>query len=320
MKLNTPLPNARPHEPSKEVWRRVLTTVIIALSVGYLLNVVLPDLGTVKTLIARVGIAQLISTVLLAAAMFLVSAYYNAHLLKRMGGLNVDTRDVFASYLQAQLVRYLPGKVWGLVYQARHLSKSIPSRNVILANLSQMLMTNLSALGVIASVLASAWWKSPWPLLALFPWMMMIELMHRNPRLEQWALIKTSSLLPSRFNDCSAVSIKPSKWIATGILIMEWLLYFAMILALLHGIAGPTDAMLLASWYAAASILALVAVIVPAGIAVREAIFVSAAPLLPVDSASLVGIAALLRICSVFAEILAALLGTFAMPAKANAS
>jgi hypothetical protein len=65
-----------------------------------------------------------------------------------------------------------------------------------------------------------------------------------------------------------------------------------------------TSALALATWYAAASLLSILAIAVPAGLVVREAIFVSLSGLSAVPQATLVVLAAAMRLAMTAGEVL----------------
>lgn len=300
--------------------RKVASWVVISAATAYLVHIVVPEIGSIGELFSRIGILQFVLSVACAVPMLLLSARYHAELVDRMSPGEANLLRLATSYLQAQLVRYLPGKVWGLVYQSHQLLDSHKPEVIVLANLFQMVMTSALAFGIVTSVLSAAFLQSIWPLGLIFPVIGLVEIVHRNPKVEQWAISAISRAIPERLYRLTQISMTPSRWRATAVLLLEWLFYYLMFAILLHGVMNGYEVFLLASWYAGASLLAVAAIIVPAGIAVREAIFVSAASLLPGDPATLIAIATLLRASSVAAELMAATLGTAALRVQASAT
>jgi hypothetical protein len=176
----------------------------------------------------------------------------------------------------------------------------------MLANLLQMLTTNILAVGVIASVLGSLLFGSPLPLLGLPVALLVVELLHRNPLLER-ALVRLAVVASrGRFGTRALldVPIAPSRWLATGILTAEWLVYFAAWAVLASGTLDLASALTLATWYAAASLLSILAIAVPAGLVVREAIFVSLGGMSAFPQATLVVLAALMRLAMTAGDVL----------------
>jgi len=238
--------------------------------------------------------------------MFVLKGIYHARLLQQLGHRSAPLPKLTATYLQAQLVRYLPGKIWGLVYQHRTIRESHDAGSVVFANMWQMFVTNVLALGVIVGLLGLHH-LGAWSVAVVFSAAILVEVIHRAPSLRDqpiaWLAERFQSLRIIR----SGRTGVPDPWISTGILVAEWVLFLLGFVLLFGAQLSSIDAMLLGAWYGTASILALAAFVVPAGLAVREAIFVSSGSLVPdADPAFLLVAATMLRFLMILAEFLAA--------------
>lgn len=243
--------------------------------------------------------------------MFILKALYQARLLQQLGHARAPLLRLSSAYLQSQLVRYLPGKVWGLVYQSRRIRDSHDAGTVVLANLWQMVVTNVLAMGVVMGLFSTRW-LGPWGAGLFIAAVTMVEVVHRVPSLRDRPFAWLAARVPSLGLTSPAMTATPDRWRSTGILVAEWIFYFLGFVSLLSAQLAPVDAILLATWYGAASILALAAFVVPAGLAVREAIFVSGGSFVPVvDPALMLVTATALRFLMIVAEILAAASITF---------
>lgn len=256
------------------------------------------------------------AAVLLAMAafvpMFVLKAFYQARLLQQLGHGHAPLLRLTSTYLQAQLVRYLPGKVWGLVYQSRRIRESHAGGTVVLANLWQMIVTNVLTLGVVAGVfglrLLGGWGAMP-----LFVAVVLVEAIHRAPSARDRSFSWLSRRAPKLGISLPPRPATPDRWLSTGILIAEWMFFFLGFVILLGAQLASVDAILMAAWYSAASLLALAAFVVPAGLAVREAIFVSSGSLIPAaDPALMLVTATMLRFLMILAECIAAAFLTLA--------
>lgn len=238
--------------------------------------------------------------------MFLLKALYHARLLQQLGHARAPLLSLSSAYLQAQLVRYLPGKVWGLVYQSRRIQDSHDAGTVVLANLWQMLVTNVLALGVIVGMFGTHW-LGAWSAVLFMVAVAVVEGVHRAPSLRDRPFAWLAARAPALGLTAPARAAMSDRWVATAILMAEWIFFFLGFVVLLGAQLVPMDAILLGAWYGAASILALAAFVVPAGLAVREAIFVSSGGLVPaMDPALMLVTATVLRFLMILAEFLAA--------------
>lgn len=290
-------PGRRAQRPA---WRRLFGAVLALSALMYLGWMVVKDFNSFWTTLRSQTAGALAAAMIAAIAMFAIKAIYHALLCERLSGKTNLMDHVIPAYAIAQVVRYLPGKVWGIVYQSGRLSQHLHPSVVVTANTSQTLMTNLLGSGIIGSVLAAAYLESPWPLGGVVFALVFTELLHRNPRVEAWLLGAVSRLLR---RPVDVQRIPPQMFRGTLMLALEWAAYYFMWSAIL-GSAIPTwSTIVISTWYAAASLLAIFAVAVPAGIAVREALFVSLAAMTAGTQGELVGYAALMRLILTLAEI-----------------
>jgi len=294
--------------PSKATpsWRKLLGLLLFALAMAYLAWLFAADSVGIAAAIGAISPWRLAAAIALLTTMSLLKTCYHANLLGRITGRTQLSATIAAAYAQAQVVRYLPGKVWGFLHQANQLSSGFSAQEVMLANLLQMLTTNILALGVITSVLGTLMSGSKLPLLGLPVTLLAVEVLHRNPLLER-TLVRLAVLASrGRFGtrDLLNVPVAPSRWLATAILTAEWMVYFAAWALLTNGFIDMASALALATWYAAASLVSILAFAVPAGLVVREAIFVSLGGLSAVPEATLVVLAAAMRLAMTAGDVL----------------
>lgn len=250
------------------------------------------------------------AAVLAAVPMYLVKAIYHIRLLERFSGVKMARSNAVTVYLQAQVVRYLPGKVWGLLYQSGRMASAIQPGVVVAANLWQMLITNVLALGVVGGLLLWGNHSPGWLSLTVGS-IVLVEFSHRWPIVESFGLGLVARIFPKLGVTLPHGRLLPMRWTGTAMLCTEWIFFFLAFMILLNGKQAVADAVILGAWYGGASIVALAAFVVPAGIAVREAIFVAAPSVVDLDAAYLMLVAALARVVFFGAEIVAALAATF---------
>lgn len=289
--------------------RRLLTWALILAAGAFLAHVLAPQMALVGGSIRDIDWWQVAAATLLATPMYALKGVYHLNLLDRLNRSRSSRRSALPIYLQAQIVRYLPGKIWGVVYQSQRMAGTHRASDVVIANLWQMATTNALAVGLVVSLLLALRVSAAW-LLLLLPVVAMLEWLHRHPAIETWGLRLLSRFLPKLAPLAASEPVPPMPWKGTALLCSEWIFYFLAFAAMLYGRVGWHEAALLGTWYGGASVLALAAFVVPAGIAVREAIFVAAPDLIGANAATLAVTAALARLTFLAAEIAAAAFAT----------
>lgn len=290
----------------KSPWRRLASVVLVALALAYLAWVLKDEAQSIGDAFASIAPWKIAVATLCATGMCLLKAIYHRQLLLRITARGAHADQIIPAYAQAQVVRYLPGKFWGLLHQANQLSSLFSVHEVMLANVLQMLATNLMSIGVIVSILGAALLGSAWPLLGLPLTLALIELLHRKPLLDRYLVRLVVSLGRGRFGtaELATLPIKPVRWLGTLVLSAEWLAYYAMWWAATEGLIGLESALTLGTWYAAASLLSILAIAVPAGLVVREAIFVSLAGMGSYPQGLVIALAAALRVIMTLGDLL----------------
>ena len=296
--------------------RTALAWVLVLSSIVFLGHALTPELSLLRNSARDIQWWCVIAAILAAVPMFLFKACYHLILLDRLGGGGLH-RAALAIYLQSQIVRYLPGKIWGLLYQSQRMATNHRPDVVVIANLWQMVITNILALGVVVSLLLGFHLSPVWLALLLLV-VLGVEWIHRYPTIESWGLRVFRRVFPRLVPLAANRSLPPMRWKGTALLCAEWVFYFIAFAAFMHGKANWGEVFLIGAWYAGASLIALTAFVVPAGLAVREAIFVAVAAFGGADTASLVLIAALARIVFFSAELLAALLASLLYSGDVN--
>jgi len=288
-----------------------LTASLFIVSVAYIAAILMENSDGLLRAFEKVSGWNIFAAIFVAIPMYYFKAIYHLYTLRRISRSDVSVAVAVAvpAYLQSQIVRYLPGKIWGLIYQSQKmLSYAAPSQ-VIMANIFQMLTTNVMALGVVFSLLAVAIFNNPLFYICIPLTFLVIELNHRFPYLESFILKLIGKFVPrintELVNDCVAI-----KWKASILLIVEWVFYFSAFFMLLWGWYSPAHIFDIAIWYSAASLVSLVFIFIPAGIIVREALFVSTASFFSGSETDLLVVASLLRLVWVLSEIGAAFLSS----------
>ena len=251
--------------------------------------------------IFQMGVVPVVASLLVTLLSLTAQAAYHVLLCQRFSRLPLDKRMVFTAFLESQVVRYLPGKIWGIVYQIHRLSGGSTASYAVLANVFQGLTSGAMTAGLSVCVLGGLF-LSPAFLLGLPILVLGIELVHRFPKAELLA-VRAASCIPL-FSNLKTEGLRPLPWTGTFLLCAEWLTYILSFLILLSAVADPLQAVATAVWYAAASLLAMIAVFVPAGLGVREAMFLALPESSGLSVVILAATAVLLRLIQLSGELI----------------
>lgn len=297
--------------PGRSTLRRIVSALLFAAAFAYLCYVVASQWSEIGHEFSQWGIATLLAALGAALAMLSFKAGYHVLQFSRLGqGSRPGALQIATAYAASQVVRYLPGKVLGIVYQSTRLAPEVPAFRVVAANLIQGIYTNLLTLCVLASILASVLTGDA--RVGIVLWLcggLAVTLGHGQCAVERgthWLARR----LPHRWHR-GALPVVGNGWASAipcaALLMAEWLPYFAIwfLLAPSTASADPlTTAILLGASYAGASFAANLAVLMPSGLFVREALFLFVASQLGFDAATIIALGAVARIILTLSDIL----------------
>lgn len=277
-----------------------ISFLLVIIAIIYLGSLIIHQPFNNERLLGQLAISTFLLSLLPAVAMVFFAAAYHVLTVGRLSPNATSRIRVMKAYSVSQVVRYLPGKIWGIVYEANSLSREVSAKHVITANLMQALLTNLMAVGFSAIIIAFWLFQQVWILLLAPAVVIAIEFLHRKPLLERKAIALISRFL-SRSNE-ELVFPPPLEFWATAMLILEWAAFVVVWWLLLNHELMINDILILSAYYAFASILSVAALAVPGGIAIREALFIGLASSIGIDQVALLGYAAAARIVFTAAE------------------
>lgn len=275
---------------------------VLAGALGYLGWMLAGNWDRTRESLAALDPVLLALAVLPCLAMYLAKAWYHALIVRQLHPPLPDPLPVMTAYCQAQIVRYLPGKIWGVLYQAGRLGAQVPAGTVIVANAVQTLHTQLFAVGFCGVVLLAAaagdlrWlWLLPVGAALMFG-------LHRSTLTERWGLALMARLmrrpLPTPEAPPTGLSLR-----VVLLLSFDWLVFCAAWLLLVQGRLDPWAAIVLAACYGVSSLLATLALVVPAGLVLREALFVSLGQRLQFDAQDLLSLSLVARLVFTASEL-----------------
>jgi len=171
-----------------------------------------------------------------------------------------------------QIVRYLPGKVWGLIYEANALRGAADLRTITISILIQTIYGYAWATVLAAVLLAGNATQNPCYYLLLAPAACLLWLAHKNPVI--WRLVSRLPLIGDRTRNGAFDGLRPSaSWLLSGLIAINWIPFLCAWIFLLQGMEPIERALAWGSAYILASIISTALVVVPSGLVVREALF-----------------------------------------------
>jgi hypothetical protein len=189
-------------------------------------------------------------------------------------------RLVAQLHVAGQLLRYLPGRIWGLAFQISTTRGTIPATRLARANMDFMVFSMIGSTAVGLALLAYQrpwpWWGATIPVMGGMIILGGVFLGGANR-----ILLLAGRFMPGRAGKiCELLSVgQPtlSRLAAiTAIFIASWLAYLAgwsMLGHVFHSFAR-VDFISLCAYYTLASVIGIISVLTPAGLGVREAAFV----------------------------------------------
>jgi len=252
---------------------RALNLLLVVASLVYIGYVVAPHVGDLQSARNTIDAAGIAGFIMLATASISLSTLYHVMLISTLSPGRIDTPRVGMAYAVGQIVRYLPGKVMGLLYQANVLRGEVPPATIAFALILQMLLAYACAGAITFAVLASSWAGNNWPLLCLLPIAALVwQAQHLG-----WAqrAVRWLPLVGRHFGTTAPIASHAATTNAlTLALFANWLPFLAGWAWLLRDTHPVGEAMVFAAAYLAASIASTAMIVVPSGIVVREALFV----------------------------------------------
>ena len=289
--------------------RRALGWLLAAAALLYIGHYIHSQRVLVADAVLRMRLADLLFALLLAIAMVALKTVYHALALWRLWGESSQPWPRFAriarAYAGSQVVRYLPGKVLGVVYEANALSGEVALHRIVIATLVQYLYTTALSVAVLAAVVVWIAWQNLAAALAIVSLSVAALWVGHRWHLAERVLARLAMIIP-RLRNIPAVDGAGSRLAlaASLVLMLEWIPFYGYWWALLPaGDAEIAKAIVIGTCYAGAALIANLAVVMPSGLVIREALFLWIGTQASVDAASLVVLGVLSRVLFTLADL-----------------
>lgn len=282
--------------------KKLLMTILLGLSIAAIVYLLMPNIGQLEAAEFTIGPVNLVVIGVLMLCLLYLKALVHSVILEKYQLDSVSRMDIITSYANGQVVRYIPGKVLGIVSQSLKLGEVARASYVWEANLSQYLITNIVSILLIVSVAAYVVFENVIFILLFFACSLLST------------RFLTSKGLTRLFDLASRVLSVPS--ISTGdhslsarqallvmfLLYIEWIMYFAAWYFLVG--ESVSASFYIGTLYAASSLLALLAFVVPNGLLVREAIFLWLGTMVSIPAEELIFYGLVIRVFYIISDVL----------------
>ena len=286
--------------------RRILGAGLTLAASIYITIYVVNQWPVLASAIEKIKPANTAIAIAMITLMVALKATYHVIALRRLSNdQGPSATKIALAYAVSQIVRYLPGKILGVVYEANQLAGAISTQQIVTANLVQMLLTSALTVAVLAAVAAWVILESVWSASALLAISLIALWLGHRLHLAERFITTVARFLP-RLRNLPHIQPSTKHWALAGslILLAEWLPYFGYWTFLLPGgTNGVREAILLGSCYAGASIAANLAFIMPSGLVIREALFLWIGSQLAMDPPTLIVLGVLSRLLFTLADL-----------------
>ncbi|MDM7991986.1 MAG: hypothetical protein QUS11_01600 [Candidatus Fermentibacter sp.] len=206
-------------------------------------------------------------------------------LLSAQKGKAVPFPVVFELFFTGQIVRYLPGRFWGVVYQYNAAKETVGAGPLVRSNIDLMVLSTTAALLVSAALILAPIWSGiavPGLLMVLF---LIILVLFRNDyllpvRKVSEKLLHEGSRIRSAIDGVSGRSLPAGKCLLLFIVTVSgWAFYILAWHFLLKSWAHTSglDALQMCATYTVSWLAGYLALITPGGIGIRELVFLETA-------------------------------------------
>lgn len=257
---------------TNKVVKRVSQIILFAAALGFFIYYGVKNWNEVGQVIADFDGGLVVLAVLLITASLFCKALMNLSLLRELLHTPLDNATLLHSYTKSQIVKYIPGKIWGVVFQASSLENNIRKSDVWVVSVLQILIMNAFSVLVLmvtivfidtlaTSIKASVLILSTAGFVVVY---FNTGRLLRFVGLQEATLRKYAGMLNARL--ARRIS---------AIVACDWVLYIGMWAALAYGQLSFFEVFVTAVNYTTASIVGWLAFFLPNGLVVREAVFIA---------------------------------------------
>lgn len=286
-------------------WKRWLRPVLAAVAISIAAASIFISLGEgwseIKLSEFVLSVRGAIALIAGVTGTLVLSAIYHTLLLSSFQSHDARSTRVAYAYAWSQLLRYVPGKVVGVVFQISMLKDKIRPASIVSALMVHTIHDYAWAF-VFCGILLWALQSGSFLALILFgPALLAVQVVHKHG-VSQKVLARLPVLgrhVPRMVTGVPSVNSTA----LTSVLAVMWVPMLAGIWLAFAPLLGSQESLVAGLLYLIAAVVSLAMIVVPSGLVVREAVFLWLGDLLMLPAGKLVFMALVIRIGMTLAEI-----------------
>jgi len=285
--------------------RVLISTTLTTSAMVWMFLLLRDSLDRLEVPIYLMNPADLVLSVFLLMVTAIIVSYVYFLLLGRVVPGTLPAMYVIAPYLTSQVVRYLPGKIWGVFYQVQAMSKLVHTGDTVKANIEQFALTNMNSIAVAACVYMYYGGMIGTALTVFAVAMTIMFLFIRSSflRLTISIFSRSTSSIKESF---VAKKCKRKNALIFSLIQVEWIIYILACALLLPDNYYLNEVIIVSAIYAVATLIGGILLIIPSGIVVREASFIWLSSFLGFNVVDMFTFSIVFRIVDMVAETMCA--------------
>jgi len=258
------------HDPAR-ILKRV-SWVIFPIATAWVGWILLEQYQEIAASFAALDFGRLVySQVAFAASIFPMIMAYTL-ILSKLSGQKIHFSTMAPIFLISQVGKYLPGKIWGMIYLAEKSNSFASKRTSWIAN-GMLLIATMTQNFLVGAYLLTYYlvgYELAFILLLIGQLFFILSFSSRGMQSLAWAILRRVS--PTATPDSVRFSFRESVFLVL-LLSIEWLLYLLCWDIMLPEQFGWLDSCFVAFSYIMAWFAGFLVVAIPSGLFVREAVF-----------------------------------------------
>lgn len=259
-------------KPEKTPAKRISQLILFLAALAFFTYYGFRNWNEVTAVIGEFDAGLLFAAALFVTASLFCKALMNLYLIRALLHTPLDGLTLLHSYTQSQIVKYIPGKIWGIVFQASSLQDNIRKSDVWIVSALQMIIMNAFSLLILIATIAFIDTLSVTirAILVIGGVGGFAFVYFNSGRVLRFAKLDTETLKKYAALIDTNLTLRLSL-----VLIFDWIFYLGMWAALAYGSLSFFAIFVTAVNYTTASIVGWLVFFLPSGLVVREAAFIA---------------------------------------------
>lgn len=271
---------------------KIISVILVISAILWVFIILRENAGKLTISMASLELKWIALSVVPAMISVFIATYIYYLVLSGIVLVPLSVRNIMTPFIVSQVVRYLPGKIWGIYYQIVS-SKQVSSHQTVKANIRHFALTNLNSFAIAASVFTYRH-EGNWTALVVFV-----------------AVQFSMFFFLTTYDSNRGIQI-------FTLLQAEWLVYFFTCFLILPGYYGIGEVLFIATCYVIAWIGGALIVMLPGGLFVREASFIWLSGLFGFNPGDMLAFSIIARMLFTLADVACASLSVLFLSLKSE--